>query len=171
MDLWRPGQRLTADRMNSADLIGRLVFAAWRDASQQITSSDPGIAANALAWDNVGLDVLTGWTADHPTRWTAPTPGWYTISGGASFGGSSAGTQRGCTWRVNGNLPPGATSVSHASTSIASTTLTVDARDLAAQLDAGDYVELCPYQNSGSSLSTAGGSLRPYIAIYYAGPV
>lgn len=170
MDLWRPGQRLTASTMNDADLIGRLIFAAWRDANQTISSGAVGVVANALAWDSIGLDLLSGWSADQPSRWTAPRAGWYTISGGASFAASSGGTQRGCTWRVSGNLPPGATSVSHASSAIAATTLTADARDLAVELAANDYVQLCPYQNSGGSLSTAGGSLRPYIAIYYAGP-
>jgi hypothetical protein len=166
-----PGQRLTGDRFNAAAAIGRLVFFAARDAAQSIADSTVGTTANALSWDNVILDLLGGWSAGSPTRYTPTEAGWYQLTGEAGFAGSASGARRGSSWLVNGALPVAATSVTHANTPT-NQTLSVPARNLPTDLDgSSDYVELSPFQNTGGALNTGTGSLRCHIAIYYAGPL
>lgn len=171
-----PGQRLTANRLNSGLLIGRLVFSAYRDAAQSISHTTVGETANALSWDNIAVDLLGGWSAAQPTRYRPPIAGWYQCVGSASIqapaGGSDPlGTMRGCSWRLNGGLPPSATSRPIASTAIARTYMTMQATDLPLSCNgSSDYIELCPFQDSTLVLPTATGSVRPSIAIYYAGP-
>ncbi|MGP4114651.1 hypothetical protein ACTWP5_27545 [Streptomyces sp. 4N509B] len=166
-----PGNRVTGDRLNAAFLIGRAVFSAYRDTAQSISSGGVGIAADALQWDNVALDLLGGWTASTPSRYTATIPGRYRLEGAVSFQGSAAGDSRGCTWRVNGTVAEGGTSEPIASGSIANTSLTCGARDLTVVLNGtSDYVELCPFQDSGAALGTSGASRRPFISVTYVGP-
>lgn len=165
-----PGE-LTADDLNAGFLIGRQVFFAFRDATQTISSSSAGITANALQWDDVVLDLLDAWDPGSPTRFTPPVVGWYALEGSVSFAASTAGTSRGATWRVNGSILTGSTSEPHASSSIANTPLTADARDLPVFLDGTDYVELCPFQNSGGTLSTVASSRTPFMSVTYRGPV
>lgn len=168
----RPGQRLTATVLNSGLLIGRLVFAAYRDAEQQISSATVGQAADALAWDNVAVDALGGWSAAQPTRYQPPIAGWYKVTGTVSLQSATGGNPvlRGASWRLNGSLPPAATTrpwVGGGGT----TYLSFAAPDLPLQCNGtSDYLELCPFQNSGAPVPTATGSTRPSIAIYYAGP-
>jgi hypothetical protein len=165
-----PGQRATGDRMNDSMAIGRLLFFAARDTTQSIADSTVGTTANALSWDNVLLDSLTGWSAGTPTRYTPPEAGWYLLTGEGGFAASAAGARRGISWLVNGALPVAGTSVAHANTPT-SQTLTVPARTLPVQFNGTtDYVELAPFQNSGGALNTGTGSLRCHIAIYYAAP-
>lgn len=166
-----PGQRATADRMNAGFAIGRLVFFAARDAAQSVTTGGTsGDASNALSWDNIILDELGGWSAAQPTRYTPPIAGWYLCTGAAAFTGSTSGTYRGVSWLVNGSVVVAATAKPIASAP-ANTTLTVEARALPVELDGDDdYVQLAPFHNVGSNLDTTGSSLRPFAAIYYAGP-
>ncbi|MFD5050883.1 hypothetical protein ACFWMH_10630 [Streptomyces tendae] len=168
MTNWLGGMRMTTDRLYETDLIGRVVFLANRNASQTISSGgDTG--SNALQWDAVDLDLLGGWNAGQPTRWTAPRAGWWTFQGAVAFNNSSAGTIRECCWYVNGGLISMGRSRPIVSSSIANTALTVDARAVPRLMAVGDYVELIPAQNSGAAVDTATGSLRPYISITYSG--
>ncbi|KAB8167065.1 hypothetical protein FH609_011730 [Streptomyces sp. 3MP-14] len=168
----RPGQRLSASIMNQAFLIGRLVFSAYRDAEQQISSNTVGQSADALQWDNVSVDLLGGWSAAQPGRYRPTVSGWYKVTGTVSLQSASGGSPllRGASWRLNGALPPAATTrpwVGGGGT----TYLAFAAPDLPLACNGvGDYLELCPFQNSGSAVPTATGSTRPSIAIYYAGP-
>jgi hypothetical protein len=170
-----PGQRLTANRLNSALLIGRLVFSAYRDVGQSISNTTVGETVNALSWDNVAYDVLGGWSAATPTRYRPPIAGWYRVTGTASLQGATGGNPvlRGASWRLNGGLPPAATTRPWISTvgTIPDTYLAFAAPDLPLQCNGStDYIELCPFQNSGGAVSTATGSTRPSISIYYAAP-
>lgn len=166
----QPGP-VTADEYNAGFLIGRLVFFASRDTAQGISSGGTsGSAADALSWDNVIIDELDGYDSGSPTRYTPPIAGWYSLTGGAGFAASTGGTYRGVSWLVNGSLPVAGTNKPVAAAT-ASTTVTVTARDLPVELNGStDYVQLAPFHNSGSSLNTTTGSVRPYIAIYYAAP-
>ncbi|ONK09427.1 hypothetical protein [Streptomyces sp. MP131-18] len=169
-----PGQRVTADRLNAALLIGRTVFTAYRDATQAITSTTVGEVGNALQWDNVTLDLLGAWSPSQPTRFRPPIPGIYQCLGSASIDeyGASAGTLRGVSWRFNGTLPPSGTARTQVTTALADTYVTCPAPELPVVFDgAADYIELCPFQNSGASINTATGSVRPSIVISYAGPI
>ncbi|WP_327376192.1 hypothetical protein OG393_20935 [Streptomyces sp. NBC_01216] len=162
------GQRLTADRLNAVSMIGATVFLAYRSASQAITTGgDAG--SNATSWDDVQSDLLGGWLAGSPTRWTVPQTGWWRLAGAVAFDASTGGTTRECVWYVNGSAI-GAGRARTFGNTLASVPVTVEARTLSQLLTAGDYVQLVPAQNSGSNLNLATGSYRSYIDISYAGP-
>jgi hypothetical protein len=162
------GMRLTATRLNDLLMIGASVFLANRATAQTIPTGGDA-AANAVQWDDVGSDLLGGWSAGSPARWTAPRTGWWQLAGGVAFDASTGGTTRECVWYVNG----GAIGMGRARTfgnTMAAVPITVEARTLPVRLNAGDYVELVPAQNSGANLNLATGSYRPYVAITYGGP-
>ncbi|WP_049566896.1 hypothetical protein [Streptomyces sp. SBT349] len=167
-----PGTRITADRLNGALLIGRLVFFASRDAAQTITTSGTaaGASGNALSWDNLIVDLLGGYSPSTPTYFTPPIAGWYQLTGETSFEGSVTGTWRGASWLFNGTLPIGGTAKPVAAAT-ANTTVTVGARSVPVLFDGvSDHIEFAPFHNATGSLATATGSARPHVAIYYAGP-
>ncbi|WP_234342333.1 hypothetical protein, partial [Streptomyces leeuwenhoekii] len=169
----RPGMIMTEERLNDAAMIGAVVFLANRGTSQNIPSGSDS-AANALAWDEVTMDLLGGWSAATPTRWTCPKAGWWKFEGAIGFNASAGGNTRECVWYVNG----GGISMGRSRTfgnTMASVPITVEARTLSRQLAVGDYVELVPAHNSVSPnpdpLTTATGTYRPYMSITYAGPI
>ncbi|MFD5217458.1 hypothetical protein ACFWMH_07295 [Streptomyces tendae] len=170
MTNWLGGMRMTADRLYETDLIGRTVFLANRGANQTITSGSD-TASNALQWDEVTLDVLGGWNAGQPSRWTCPRAGWWTFQGAVGFNASTSGTVRECCWYVNGGLISMGRSRPIV-TVPSNSTLTVDARAVPRLMAVGDYVQLIAAHNSSSptTIDTATGSYRPYISITYSGP-
>jgi hypothetical protein len=167
-----PGQRLTADRVNAGFAIGLTVFVAYRDAAQSLSAGQTiGVAADALQWDNVELNLIGGWSASLPKRFTPPIAGWYRLEGGCGFVASGAGNVRGTSWRQNGDLPEAATSRSIYNTIPASPTPVINATSIPLEFNGStDYIELCPFQDGGGALNTATGSNRPYINITYCGP-
>jgi hypothetical protein len=174
----RPGNDVTGNRINSALLIGRAVFVAFRDNAQSISHTTVGETVNALSWDNVALDLLGGWSAANPSRYAPPIPGWYRCVGSGSIDqwtGQAAAPNnvplRGVSWRQNGGLPPAATHRAQVTTALGQVYLTAMAPDLTLLFNGTtDYLQLCPFQNSGQAINTATGSVRPSIAIHYAGP-
>lgn len=165
----RPGQRLTAEVLNAGFLLGTVVFAAFRDSAQEISSGTVGLSADALSWDNVTLDALGGWDAGLPTRYTPPRAGRYLCLGGVGFTSDTGGAVRGASWRQNGNVLPASTT-REIYGSVPNQPPVFPASSLAIVFDGdGDYVELCPFQNSGSTLDTGTGSNRPYANILYVG--
>lgn len=170
MTTWRAGMRITAGRMYETDLIGRAVFMANRSTVQSIATGAENVA-NALSWNTIDLDVLGGWNAANPTRWTAPFTGWWTFQGAVSFATSTSGIVREAVWFVNGSLASVGRSRPPQPSALGSGTLSVNARTFPYLLAAGDYVELVPAHNASAALNTATGSYRPYAAITYSGPV
>lgn len=166
--IWRPGMLMTEERLNDATMIGAAVFLANRSTSQTIPSGSD-TAAQAVQWDTVDLDVLGGWSAAQPTRWTAPRTGWWQLAGGVGFDGSTGGNTRECLWYVTGGAIAMGRARSFGNT-MAGVPITVEARTMPRLLQAGQYVELVPAHNAGATLTTATGTYRPYIAITYAGP-
>lgn len=165
------GQRAHVDEQNAAALIGRLVFVAYRTTAQAIATSTVGTAANALSWDLVDMDLLGGWSAGLPTRFTPPIAGWYFMDGGASFAGSAGGTMRGSSWLKNGAVTVGATNRTQTGAFGAGNITGADARQYASEFNGTtDYVELAPFQDSGGNLNTSTGSLSPSAIITYGGP-
>jgi hypothetical protein len=166
-----PGWRGTADRYNAGFAIGTLVFAAYRDAAQNMSAGQTvGAAADALSWDNVELDLLGGWSAATPTRFTPTIAGRYQCAGGVGFQASGSGNVRGCSWRQTGNLTAAATFRNIYNTIPASPIPVFNASTLGIVFNgSSDYVELCPFQDGAGALGTATGSNRPYINITYVG--
>ncbi|WP_432135141.1 hypothetical protein [Streptomyces sp. bgisy154] len=169
MTTWLAGMRMTADRLNDTDLSGNVVFLARRGTAQSITSGADS-SSNAISWDNVDLDSLSGWSGSQPTRWTAPSTGWWILAGGVSFEGNSGGQIRECVWYVNGGAISAGRSRPIPTTAISASGMTVIARTVPRLLNAGDYVQLVAAQNSGSSLNVFTGSYQPFMSVRYGGP-
>ncbi|WP_171110641.1 MULTISPECIES: hypothetical protein [unclassified Streptomyces] len=170
---WQPGMEITEERANSSALVGRTVFMATRDTSQSIPSGSDSVA-NALVWEGIGLDLLGGWSAGQPSRWTAPMSGWYVLEGAVSFNGAAGGTVREGVWYLNGALQAYGRARTYTTTAIAASPLTVEARTMPILLSAGNYIQLVPAHNFANPdpapLNTATGSFRPYMSVIYAGP-
>jgi hypothetical protein len=165
------GTTPTADEWNGYLLPGVLVFRAFLNTSQSVPTRSAEAVADALVWDTIDLDRLSGWAAGaNASRWTCTVPGWYTFSGSVGYNASSAGTFREAIWFQNGALSPAGRATPMMSTAIAATPLTAEARTLSLSLSAGDYMQLVPLQNAGAALTTATGSLRSFMSATYAGP-
>ncbi|MEU3161962.1 hypothetical protein ACPCAJ_20995 [Streptomyces griseoincarnatus] len=148
-----------------------MVFAATRDATQSISSSLVPETGNAMRWETVTLDLLGGWDAGTPNRYQPTIPGWYRCEGAASLAPNTTGGIRGVGWLQNGSLPAASGARPHVASAYSNATVTMSARSLPLLFNGStDYLELAPFQNTGAALDTATGSIRPYIAIYYAGP-
>lgn len=167
----RPGQTGTDAVFNGGFMIGRLVFFATRDTTQSISSGLVPDTANALRWETVSLDLLDGWDAGTPNRYRPTIPGWYRCEGAAGLAANTTGGIRGIGWLRNGSLPAASGARPQVASGYSNATVTVDARALPLLFNGStDYLELAPFQNSGAALDTATGSIRPYVAVYYAGP-
>lgn len=162
----RPAMRISASRLNRWLLPGRTVFRATRDDSQNVSSSTNPVVGDALVWQTIELNEMNGWTAGQPTRWTCPLSGWYLLSGGVSFAGSTGGTVRAAGWFVNDAFyVSGHTRVAASPTNTFSA---LAARTIALPLSQGDHVQLAPGQNSGGTLATGGGGTRPFMQVAFA---
>lgn len=166
--LWKSGMKATTARLNDGDMIGAVVFMAQRTTAQAIPTGTEA-AANAVVWDQIDRDILTGWSSGSATRWTCPTTGIWVLAGSVGFNSSTGGTTRDACWFVNGALLTAGRARTFASGSISAVALTIEARTLPLLLTAGDYVQLVPAHNVGSNLDTASGSLRPYMSVTYGG--
>lgn len=170
---FRPGNRLTEERLNTGQMIGRLVFQAHR-VSTHSTSSDTGpvYPDNAIPWEEADVDLLGGWSESaNPTRYTPTVPGWYLLGGAIGFNNDTTGARRGCAWFVSGSPIQAGRIVVVTNSTVVSGSPIIPARSIAVELNGStDYVELVAIQTSGGSLTTNTGSLRPSITISYAGP-
>jgi hypothetical protein len=164
------GQKLTSGTLNDIALCGVTTFRAYCNTAQVIANRATENVADAVIWDTIDLDLFGAWSSGAGTRWTCPKAGWWTISGSIGFSGSSAGTLREAIWFQNGALLGAGRGVSVVSTAIATTALTAEARTLTVLCPVGDYIELIPLQNTGSTLALSGGSLRSYMTVTYSGP-
>jgi hypothetical protein len=162
---------VTANRLNQWLLPGTAVFLGRRDTAQAIPSTslaNPSVG-NALIWETVALDSLSGWSAGAPTRWTCTVAGWYKATGGVSFA-SGGGETRTAAWYVNGVLATGGHGQRVPPT--AGTVVAVDARELTILLAVNDWLELVPAHDISpvpTNLNTSTGGSRPTIQISYAG--
>jgi hypothetical protein len=163
------GQRLTAGALNAAVLSGVTVFRAYRSNAQTIPTRGSENIADAIQWDDIGLDRLGGWASGSPTRYTAQVAGWYTFSGSVAYGSQAGGTVRESIWFTNGSLLASGRSVPFVASSVPTGSVTAEARRISLSFNVGDYIELVAFQDSGSSISVATGSFRSYIAVQYAG--
>lgn len=119
--------------------------------TQSIASSS---TTTALTFSTEDVDTHNAHsTSTNTSRFTAPITGWYKLSGGVSFAANATG-RRACWWNKNGAQVSGSQVTVPA---VANGTVTVvPARSMVVQLTAGtDYVELIPFQDSGSTLGTS----------------
>lgn len=164
------GQKLTAGILNDLLLIGATVFSATSNGAQSVPTRTTEAVGDAVIWDPPAVDLYGAWSSGAATRWTSPKAGNWTLAGGTSFAASTGGSFREAIWFQNGSLLSAGRSTPVMSTAIAATPITADARGITVTLAVGDYIELVPLQNSGTALTLAQGSLRPYMTVTYAGP-
>lgn len=164
------GQKVTASALNLALLTGVCVFRAYLTAGQSVPTRAAEAVGDALAWDTIDLDRFGGWSSASPTRYTVPLTGYWTPAGSVSYNNATTGTIREAIWFVNGSLATAGRAVPVASGSISAVALTAEARGTPLLLNAGEYIQLVPLQNSSGALNTATGSARPYMSMTYSGP-
>lgn len=147
----------TLELLNSVNiqfLLNPPIFEAVQTATP--TSIPTGTGWTPITFVDAGgilLDPYNGHsTVTNPSRWVAPTPGWYFISGVAAYSSNSTGergaiiAKNGTTYQGSGELMPpntaGATAVSTPTRKVHMNGTT-------------DYLELYGRQGSGGSLNTA----------------
>ncbi len=119
---------------------------------QTVAQSIPNGAATAITMDVEDVDSANGHdTSSNTSRYTAVYPGWYRLSGGASFAVNATGV-RAAYWYKNGSVINGSEAIGPAATAVFHAT---SARSILVYLSVGDYVELYGYQTSGAGLNTA----------------
>jgi hypothetical protein len=160
---WSPvaGDDATAARLLTfadalAYLLGSVTSGGSRRGSAEVTQSisqaipdsawtDVTFNAESLDYDNSHSTVT------NTARFTAQTAGWYQFSGSVGFQSSGAGSRRGTQWAVNGAIVDG----SQAMVPTVAAALKVPATTMKIYLNAGDYVTLQAWQDSGANLNTS----------------
>jgi hypothetical protein len=161
----------TIPSFSTASAGGTLTAALWnsnvRDAgnfflgrphvilTQGVAQAIANTTFTALTWDTEVRDNdAVHSTVTNTSRMTVVTAGWYRVSGTCGWAGSATG-QRLSRWAVNGT---GVEGTEIAFSSALSTTSAVPAVTADFFLNAGDFVELFVWQNTGGSLNTNIGS-------------
>lgn len=134
---------------------------AWREllvinppAANVFRSSDQSISSavqTTVTFDTEMYDFRNMWTSGQPTRLVVPSGmgGIYTIGGTIEYTANATGARQ-CILMVNGAVI-GRTSTDNSGSGPAGRVSF--SRDVA--LNAGDYIEMAGYQNSGTTLSMA----------------
>lgn len=111
-----------------------------------------GTSNTALTWNLAQVDTYNGFSTSHPTRYTCQQPGWYDASATVAMASGSAGTMY-AAWQVNGN-PPVNTPNTETGPVTGSHNRAAGISGLVF-LNAGDYLEVITWQDSGSAISTS----------------
>jgi hypothetical protein len=144
-----PGNLITGSLWNTQAgalakwVFGLPMFVGRNNAGQSIANT----TLTPIAWDTVDLDTHGAHTTARPTRFTAPTAGWYAATGQIDYSANNAG-QRNIILLVNGatHLAKMETAAVNGFDTAVSTTADVF-------LAAGDYLELCAWHNAGTALT------------------
>lgn len=122
-----------------------------------VAVSIPNGAFTPLALNTNTVDTYSGHsTVTNPSRYVSQISAWYWVSGGAQWAASNAGL-RDAELAVNGTaLPETAQAGLNSGTGVTSTCGPYPSPVF---LNAGDYVELWVFQNSGAALNVATGFL------------
>lgn len=132
-------------------------------ANAQTSIANAAWTAVALGAEQEDTDSYHS-TSTNTSRMTVPTTDWYLIIGQSNFVSNTTGNIRGVSLRVNGGtyiaayyLPP-----------IAGGFETALSVSVMYPLTAGQYVEMCMYQDSGGALNTTAfpSTQTPALAIY-----
>lgn len=147
-----------------APLPGTFVASFYRGTAQPI----PNNVGTYMAWDQVNFDLLGGYSAATPSRYTFKVPGAYIISGGVSFTTHSSVTLRQAYFYING-APAWGNAIALGSVIGFDTVLPLITSKVA--LKVNDYIEVGALQLSGVQLntSTSSGAVWPSLHVVYAG--
>lgn len=170
---FRPGNRLTEERLNQGMLIGRLVARLHRQTAQSISSSAAPQVADAIVWEERELDLLNGWDDSvNPSQFVPTVPGWYEFTGLIGYT-SDTGNRRGAMFAVNGSL----TGITGAHVTIApsggfqSVISGIPAATATVFMNGStDYVQLLGHQSTGDPLNTSTTTrFMPTMSVKYVG--
>lgn len=158
-----PRTWLTSDALDTTNLNGFisdvLTFLLNKPAAnvrqtsaQTLTNATPtALTFQAEDFDDDPTGGSGHSTVSNTSRYTANYPGWYMCAGGICFATNASG-RRGTRWAVNGTAINGTEAFGPA---YSAATTSMPSRTLLIFLNAGDYVELFGYQESGGNLATA----------------
>lgn len=162
---------------------GTLLAATWnsnvRDAgnfflavpqtilTQTVSQNITNTTFTAVLFDNEVRDNdATHSTVTNTSRITIVTSGWYHISGTVGWAGSTTGVRL-SRWAVNGTAQPG---TEIGIPAVLPSTYAVPATSTDLFLNAGDFLELFVWQNSGGTLATnVGASTNCKVACRWTG--
>ncbi|MDG4799058.1 hypothetical protein [Micromonospora sp. WMMD980] len=146
--IWEHLQTLAQDVNTLLLGVNAPAMAMLRCSSGQMIPNNNFVSVNMQSED---LDTANGHsTSSSTSRYVVQTAGWYRLAGGVTFVGNGTG-RRGTRWLKNGTNPVdgGDVLIAAAGTGAggppASSPLVL--------LQAGDYIELQVFQDSGSSLA------------------
>jgi hypothetical protein len=137
-------------------------------ARLRLTSSQSigNASLNSIAFSTADYDRLGGWSAGNATRYTAQEAGDYELSGQVSFAANATGYRQVGIMLNGAHLPGGSVVTAAAPTTVTS----VATRPVIVTMNAGDYVSLFGYQNSGATLGTdATTQWQPTLQVKYLG--
>lgn len=117
--------------------------------TQSVAQSIASTALVPILLDLESIDTDSGHsTTTNTSRYTAQTSGWYDARGNITFAANTSGIRQGM-FRINGSTYFGEAEVNATGTFETAVTLA----DYA-YLNAGDYLEILGYQNSGGAINT-----------------
>ncbi len=153
---WVTGEVVTAAEMNSNIRDSGNFFLSWpvfegRQTVGQSVANGNATVGLVLDTEDVDTDNMHS-TVTNPSRVTPATAGRYQHSGGVGWVANATG-RKGCWWRLNGADITGSETIGPSS---AAGTTVVCARAKTTFFNGTtDYLELLPYQESGSALLTS----------------
>lgn len=139
--IFRPGNRITAERLNEPIFSGRQAVTA-----QTLTST----VWAGIVLDTIDVDDEGGWDAANPTRYTAQVAGWYDVRVGCSWAINATGA-RGVRVTKAGTPIPGGCVIGPTTASFYPPGYQVGKL---VYLSAGEWVQGEAVQNSGGNLNT-----------------
>lgn len=147
---WVVGDTVSAARLNALrDAINFLLnppmFAGYQATAQSI----PNLTETAVIIDTVTQDSATGYNVSTPTRYTAQYSGWYEVVGKVNFNSTASGF-RAVSFHVNGNAVVPNPQANEPTSGGVNNIEPVAVGTV--YLNAGDYVELTAYQNTGAAV-------------------
>jgi hypothetical protein len=120
---------------------------------QTVAQSIPtGGTPTPIVFNVADEDTASGWDTTILSRWVAPVSGRYQVSGGGSFA-AAAGGVRTLQFLISGVEVPGSGTLDVGSALGGGNRLAT--RTMTVFLNAGDYIELGAFQNTGAPLLTA----------------
>ena len=152
---WTAGETVTAAMLND-DVRDAITFfvsgrpkALLRQTSAQSLTNNTWVALTMDVEDHDNDGAHS--TVSNTSRYTAVTPGWVRASGLVSIA-TSGTNQRGARWAVNGTVL-NASRTQHNASGAGTTGVVASGRLVF--LNAGDYLELYGFQNSGGAINTS----------------
>ncbi|GAC1535129.1 MAG: hypothetical protein NVS3B1_29590 [Marmoricola sp.] len=161
---WAAAYKVTAADMNAnvRDAVNFLLNTPFAQVYQNSSQSIPNATYTAVTFDTAEFNNDGAWTSGSNTRWTCQTGGTYRVSAQISFNTNATGIRE-AQYVVNGGavVTFNASAVSGAATQVVVPVFSQ-------HFNAGDYIQVNAYQNSGGALTLATGPRATLLSVEYA---